>query len=340
MGLWHKQGVRAFFSFDLAGSSALKSSTDIVFPQGTRHDGSPLEPKWLPFFRSFFRIIPERIRSVLDEEVRRNGDITPFLLEVWRITGDEVLFVSSRLRDPSQLALIARVVYSVLHDLDILLSNDPLSGPSKKLGLKGVMWAAGFPIRNIEFGVYPQSSRVVRFKSRVPFTLEERRLRTIPDLDHEPQDDSGYAMQEFLGPEIDLGFRLGSLAVPRRLLVSIDVAEILARNVGRFQRTLRPTFHHVGWAPLKGLYGGTPYPLIWLDYGREYREPRTSFEAAQSDYLLRYHAEESAIPADELIALAESYLADTSDSRIQMYIDPNPDPTHADLYRQEKRNRK
>ena len=71
---------------------------------------------------------------------------------------------------------------------------------------------------------------------------------------------SGRDAPDYLGQDIDLGFRLGGVSRPGRFLVSLDLAERLA---------LLPVqenfaFHRVGWESLKGVQGGEPYPLIWL----------------------------------------------------------------------------
>ncbi|HSI86102.1 MAG: hypothetical protein ACAI35_12280 [Candidatus Methylacidiphilales bacterium] len=93
------------------------------------------------------------------------------------------------------------------------------------LRLKGSAWSAGFPIRNTVLEIGGNSS-----------------------------------IQDFVGPDMDIGFRLGGVTRSGRLAVSMDLADILSR------RNYDPDFYfsHVGWEVLKGVFDGKPYPIIWV----------------------------------------------------------------------------
>lgn len=95
--------------------------------------------------------------------------------------------------------------------------------------IKGSAWTAGFPIRNC----------IV-----VPF---------------------GNGINDYIGPDIDIGFRLGKHSMPSRTVVSLDLADILSRE--RTPGSLN--FHHVGWSVLKGVFDDCPYPVIWINDGNE-----------------------------------------------------------------------
>lgn len=97
------------------------------------------------------------------------------------------------------------------------------------LRLKAVAWVAGFPIRNTEVNIH------------------ERR--------------------DFIGPDIDLGFRLGAVTRPGRMTVSMDLAQLLAEATPPRNETAPLDIHHVGWQRLKGINGGHPYPVYWVEIG-------------------------------------------------------------------------
>lgn len=99
-----------------------------------------------------------------------------------------------------------------------------LDRPAKRL--KGCAWVAGFPIRN----------RSVR----------------IP----------GGAPEDYLGPDMDIGFRLGKESREGMLVASTDLAELL----GEVPQDVNPVRGQiVDWKELKGVWDNHSYPIIWLE---------------------------------------------------------------------------
>lgn len=74
--------------------------------------------------------------------------------------------------------------------------------------------------------------------------------------------------EDFIGPSIDAGFRLSRMATQRKLVVAVDLALLLLEEPGGF------TFFFDEPIPLKGVLGGRPYPLIWIDTGVQLPEDR------------------------------------------------------------------
>lgn len=74
----------------------------------------------------------------------------------------------------------------------------------------------------------------------------------------------GREQLDFLGPDIDIGFRIANFAARRRLVISADLAYLLykdrAENEG-IERRLRI----VGYERLKGVWGDRHYPVIWYE---------------------------------------------------------------------------
>lgn len=72
---------------------------------------------------------------------------------------------------------------------------------------------------------------------------------------------------DFIGPSMDTGFRLCQKADPRRLVVSAEVALLLASAgpppKGVFSCPIG--LHFAGREVLRGVNGGSPYPLFWID---------------------------------------------------------------------------
>src|SRR3546814_5080236 len=65
---------------------------------------------------------------------------------------------------------------------------------------------------------------------------------------------------DFIGPDLDLGFRLSKFARPASLLLSLDLVEMLLAADNRADVVL----YLVGREELKGVMFGRPYPIIWM----------------------------------------------------------------------------
>lgn len=69
---------------------------------------------------------------------------------------------------------------------------------------------------------------------------------------------------DFIGPSMDIGFRLKDFASPRRIAVSIELAYLLASakdhdDDGDFE------LHLADAIPLKGVINRKPYPAFWIE---------------------------------------------------------------------------
>src|SRR3546814_4574183 len=98
------------------------------------------------------------------------------------------------------------------------------------LRLKGTAWLADLSENNIALEIPELSSNDV-----------------APHLD-------------FIGPDLDLGFRLSKFARPASLLLSLDLVEMLLAADNRADVVL----YLVGREELKGVMFGRPYPIRWM----------------------------------------------------------------------------
>lgn len=96
------------------------------------------------------------------------------------------------------------------------------------LGFKGCVWVAGFPVINAE--VRPSG---------------------------------GSSGPDYIGPLVDAGFRLAKFADERKLVVSVELALLLAEAADEMH--MNPVFYYDGKHVLKGVLSERPYPIIWLD---------------------------------------------------------------------------
>lgn len=98
------------------------------------------------------------------------------------------------------------------------------------LSLKATAWLAGFPVTNREISIDAEAGI------------------------------------DFIGPSIDLGFRLSKFSTPRKFVISADLALMLLDAVHACDVHWEAfhVFMH-GKEVLKGVLSGAPYPIFWVD---------------------------------------------------------------------------
>lgn len=116
--------------------------------------------------------------------------------------------------------------------------------------------------------------------------------------------------RDFIGQSIDTGFRVGTEATARKLTLSVELAHMLSKVCVDLiaEPSLLPTldsrdfkFYFDGRVALKGVLGGIPYPVIWLD-----TEPRRAIYQAE-DALMNRHVPRPALVHDFTTALISEF---------------------------------
>ncbi len=199
-----------FMSADVVGSTAFK--TKAVDEHG--------RAAWLEAFETLFRELPLIFIGKMAAHFFDADDLPES--GVWKVMGDEVLFVAL----PTSLDDAQRVTAAfceAVHDYDQRIHQ------RWPLRIRGCCWGAQIGDRN--------------------------RKIEIPEMFGGTD---GRPYLDFLGPDIDLGFRLSSHSGPGETIVSPNLVESFAG--ADEQRGLR--FHYLGEKALKGVCGGQPFPLV------------------------------------------------------------------------------
>lgn len=94
------------------------------------------------------------------------------------------------------------------------------------------------------------------------------------------------AAYDYLGPEVDTGFRIGKCTRPGMLVVSVELAELLAEIPTQLRSMVGKI---VGWEQLKGVWEERHYPVIWVDFPTGHlstlpAEPFDDWELQESKY--------------------------------------------------------
>ena len=213
---------------------------------------------------------------------------------LWKINGDELLFREMILPGDQGTKWLAQAVSAFINTIEDIDEEMLPDG----CGLRGCVWSAGFPIRNKQIRVAAQHA--------VPIIRLDAEEGPNPDFDTGLyyRDDEG--LVDYLGPDMDLGFRLAAITPPGRITCSLDIAYLL------MQRPDSPSLHHVGWRELKGIAGGAPYPIFWSTQGTR-RESRHPWETAAPTPELRAFLESPSLHRDEFMRLAQAYWSQLRD---------------------------
>lgn len=266
--------LRLFLSVDIEGSSALKTTrnheTLLRIYKDSRESINQwllLHPEinkseietWLPVmlssfsedewnwasiiarrFEDFHVMFSGKLSSLLDTQKECNAaesaNTNQYLATnyVWKLLGDELIY-SFEIKSRQQLHSY------VSNFLEVLQETDKTDIQEKRsTRIKGSGWVAGFPVRN----------RVVALPAPQLYCMDQNGNYCLND----------YPRLDYLGPEMDAGFRIGKFAHPGLMVVSFELADLLGQAETRDQ--VKGAI--VGWEVLKGVWREKHYPIIWI----------------------------------------------------------------------------
>jgi len=278
-----RSSLRLFLSLDIVGSTEFK--------QASRGAGASrdIADAWVEPFLSFYQISVEQMDAQWARICGEMAAIEPsnksgrFVFgtppEFWKGAGDEVLF-SREVLSPLDAMATVHTFLSVMKEHRARFAHKDV-----RLDVKGTAWLAGFPVNNAEAMLPAQ------FGALPPGRLDEPVAENYRLLDlHRAGKVATGCQLDYVGPSVDLGFRLREHATPRRLVVSADLVWLLCRThdscSDRERRRCRfLAIPHVGYDGrhgLKGILGGQPYPLLWIE-----ADPDNGIDRAEDAILRR-----------------------------------------------------
>lgn len=241
--------LRLFLSADIIGSTALK--------QTPRNPLQVTNVEWFPILQGFYieaqlaflgaweRGLPENAK----EKALHWGPKPEF----WKVIGDEIVF-TKELTDSHQLTKVLACWVSALDYVrKYIRERDP------RLDVKCTAWTAGFPLVNKEVAL-PRALD----HDREPVTDYFKEAGRLLDIRYKKGGDAKVAV-DYIGPSIDIGFRLTQFATARKFILSVGVAYMLSSRNAESSEPRISKFRYDGSAVLKGVFGGTRYPVFWLD---------------------------------------------------------------------------
>ena len=206
----------------------LFASADLVGSTAYKAGQSAAQsPEWVSTFTEFFRDFPEAIRSQYDElPALKHCPVVVDQLTPWKFLGDEILFAVELTRHQDAASHILAFKNALRVFPEVWRKK------SLPLRLKGAAWLAGFPITNREVSVpAPNGAPIV----------------------------------DYIGPSMDLGFRIAKFCDARKLVLSADLALMLLDGVDSIEWK-KELFHLLlgGKEVLKGVIGNEGYPVVHL----------------------------------------------------------------------------
>ncbi len=244
--------LRLFLSADIVGSTALKQSPLGAFADGKSADGA----SWFTVIQGFYFEAVTALQKEwqLAESACQDQNTLGTPPTLWKTIGDEILFVKE-LTDHRQLNVALCSWISAVSTIRTFVKRG-----NPRLDVKCTAWLAGFPFRNRE--VVLSKSEGTYFEGVDDYFDESGKI-----LNNYYKDPKGSKISiDYIGPSIDIGFRLSGLASSRKFILSVDAAYVVSlTNPTRAEGEKELEVFYDGTVTLKGVFGGLNYPVFWLD---------------------------------------------------------------------------
>lgn len=245
--------VILFFSFDIVNSSMYKE---------INYYG------WSKVINQLFKEVQKRVINAIDN------------VELWRVLGDEVIFLV-RINDEEFLIEEVKIIYQILLDSIRELKNGKLF---EKLEY--------FEKREREL---MKLQNVLSLQATAWIALVKESIDNSEDTDDSENifvkyvTPKNYQIFEFLGNDIDTGFRISKQTRASKMVLSFELAYILSRRTDELKK-----LNIITYKELKGIWKNHLYPIIWYHdsscaNGRKFEEMFLYDECSRNDLVKEYY---------------------------------------------------
>lgn len=224
--------VVLFFSFDVVNSSSYKT---------INYYG------WAVALNDLFKTLREDVRNKISGS------------EMWRVLGDEAIFIL-KIKDEKEIRTAVDNVYKILtHTVKDLKQGRYFERIGNKkevslmklqniLSLQATAWIATVTnIGDIDNNYSPDED--------------------IDNIFEKYKSHEGYEIFEFLGNDIDTGFRISKQTCDGRLVISFELAYLISQ-----EEESSSYLHIITYKKLKGVWKGKLYPIIWYHNPKRLQE--------------------------------------------------------------------
>lgn len=268
--------LKMFLSADIVGSTPLKQPFDLQEPSSKSWFWAEIIEAFYQDMDDALKTAWETVASEISDALYGSDALQGNLKKIksdyfgepphfWKTVGDEVIFWKDMENDFQIWFTLCAWMEATDKVRRILREKGAKRGAS--LDLKCTAWVAGFPVRN--------TAILAPHKRKSASENDLFRTGTTEEI-------SGSDL-DFIGPAIDIGFRISQWSTSYKFHVSLDLAYLLAitsldtsvsdtmntfmqghsGNVVK-QRIGRIKLSFEGTEYLKGVMGGLHYPRFWI----------------------------------------------------------------------------
>ena len=235
-------GLKIFVSFDLVGSTEYKQRYRKAHPsednKNTAHES--LNKSCVAWAEPFVSL-PKEVKkysaiiwqSIIKEFKNSHEEELKFPQaepQLWRFMGDEVILTLAM--DDSDLphTCLAILLYTkrMLADLRQDVYREKFG-----LEIKACIWMAGFPVTNLqliaESTLNENLDNDIAGKNGIAEHLPLSVLQAMISVYENKKTYQDMTRLDFIGPSIDLGFRLSKYSSPRKIIMSADFVYLLLK---------------------------------------------------------------------------------------------------------------
>lgn len=189
-----------------------------------------IENDWSMLIQNFYQGTYEMIKSEVNNDFK-----------VWKYIGDEILLFL-KINQINELTKLPSQLYKVMNDVQSTLEE---SFPNSKglIYLKGTVFIAKIN----EIGKENEKHKNYILKTYNNDQLENQII-----------------IRDFLGPDIDLGFRLTKHSHKNQLVVSLELVYLITNYFSKdYSYKIDSNFRVMKLISLKGIWHNRKYPVIW-----------------------------------------------------------------------------
>lgn len=256
--IYLKPKLRLFLSADLVGSTAFKQRPAYPLQMEDSDPAVLPGPRWLATITNFYAAFGSEFSLQWNEfHVKsKQGHQWPTGPEpiFWKGIGDEVVYVKE-LHDPKEVSGTIWVWMQALKKY-----RADLKAKIPGLDIKSTVWIGGFPLNNSEV-VFDMA---LETQGASPDDPQLSHFQKLDEYYKSGQNHNKFVL-DFIGTSVDTGFRLSTKAAPRRMMASIEVVLMITSTPIPDHKFGPMKVYFEGYQSFKGVLGGKPYPLFWID---------------------------------------------------------------------------